>query len=283
MRSRTSRSSVARTASLTRSPGVRPTASSSAGSAAIAISSMALMPSPSTASWLTSTRSGAGRATMVPRTSYAAGRRMVPQRPAANAASSAPNRIATRTRRRILLAALAGAEDVVGPPEILGRQDPLAPTPFLRKCHGALVGGAQSDEQQPAADGHAQDARHRLARDEDEIHDGRAQAVPHRRLGGLFENDRLLHGLRLSGGRRRHLHGLRRGWRCGLRGLGGGLRRGWRRRLRGLLGRLRPPIRCGLHGLLGGLRRLLGLGRGLLGGPRRLLVLWRRLLGRRLR
>src|SRR5205809_251040 len=210
MRSRTSRSSVARTASLTRSPGLGPTASSRVGSAAIAINSMALMASPCTASWLTRTRSGAGRATMVPRTSYAAGRRMVPQRPAANAASSAPKRSATSARRRILLAALSDAEDVVGPSEILGRQDPLAPAPFLGECHGALVGGTQRDEQQPAADGHAQDARHRLARDEGEIHDGGGQGVPHRRLGGLFENDRLRHGLRLSGRRLRLLRARKR-------------------------------------------------------------------------
>src|SRR5206468_1350419 len=143
MRSRTSRSPVARTASLTRSPGVGPTASSSAGSAAIAISSMAPIPSPRTASWLTRTRSGAGRATMVPRTSYAAGRRTVPQMPAANADSRAMKSSATRTRRLIRLGALAGAEDPVGPPEILGRQDPLARAPFLEEGHGALVAGAE--------------------------------------------------------------------------------------------------------------------------------------------
>src|SRR5207249_4798148 len=126
-----------------RPPGAGPTASSSAGSAAIAISSMAPIPSPRTASWLTRTRSGAGRATMVPRTSYAAGRRTVPQMPAANAASRAMKSSATRTRRLIRLGALAGAEDPGGPPETLGRQDPLARAPFLEEGHGALVAGAE--------------------------------------------------------------------------------------------------------------------------------------------
>src|SRR5213083_3415816 len=256
MRSRTSRSSVARTASLTRSPGLGPTASSRVGSAAIAINSMALIPSPRTASWLTRTRSGAGRATMVPRTSYAAGRRTVPQMPAANADSRAMKSSATRTRRLIRLGALAGAEDPVGPPEILGRQDPLARAPFLEEGHGALVAGAERGEQQSAADDHPQDAGDGLSRDVHDIQGGGTHRVPRRPLGGLLARDRLLHDLRLSGGRRRrHLRGL---------GLCGGL---WCRLRRGLCGLL-----GGLHGWRRRLRRLLGVWRRLLGGRLRRLL-----------
>src|SRR5439155_15119555 len=190
--------------------------------------------------------------------------------PAPNAPSRATKSSATRTRRLIRLGALAGAEDPVGPPEILGRQDPLAPAPFLEEGHGALVARAERGEEQSAADDHAQDAGDRLSRDVNDIQDGRTHPVPRRPLGGLFERDRLRHGLRLSGGRRRrHLRGL------GL-GLCGGL---WCRLGRGLWGLL-----GGLHGRRRRLRGLLGwLWRGLLGGLRRLLGLWRRLLGGRLR
>src|SRR5205823_4215011 len=89
---------------------------------------------------------------MVPRTSYAAGRRMVPQMPAANAASSATNRSASQRRRLIPIGAVAGAEDPVGPHEVAARQDPLAPAPFLGERRGALVASAESDEEQAAAD-----------------------------------------------------------------------------------------------------------------------------------
>src|SRR5262249_4051468 len=100
------------------------------------------MPSAEIGSWRTRIRSGAGRPTIVPRTSYAAGRMTVPQMPAANAASSTTNRrtASARCETELVLGVPLPVErpDVPVGSQVVTGQDPLAAATLAREVRRGL-------------------------------------------------------------------------------------------------------------------------------------------------
>src|SRR5262249_29544649 len=137
--------------------------------------------------WRISRRSGAARATTSPRTSYAAGRTTVPQRPAAKRTTRTTKSRMTsrRARARRLVGDLASGVSGhergrrVGS-EIVALHDPLATAALLEEERGVPITGAERDSQDDDAQRPSRGARDRLTRYVEHIHHRRLDVV-----GGL--------------------------------------------------------------------------------------------------
>src|SRR5437016_13780995 len=142
---------------------------------------MALIPSAETGSWRTRIMSEAGRATIVPRTSYAAGRMTVPQMPAAKAASSATNRRTTsgRCETGLVLGVPFPVErpDVRVGPQVVAGQDPLATAALTSEICRGPGRGAEGHDQDEDAHRATEAAQKSLARNVEDVGDAGADVV----------------------------------------------------------------------------------------------------------
>src|SRR5919198_4391879 len=120
-------------------------------------------------------RSGAARATSSPRTSKAAGRTTVPQRPAAKSATRTTKRRTTTSRRaaarRLSAPGLSLPVEGAGSlgPEIVTAHDPLAAAALVERAGGGLVARAERDREHRDAQRGAERARDRATGDQEHV------------------------------------------------------------------------------------------------------------------